>query len=191
LVIFYAKNLEKINDPLFNERVGGGIEGRSRKKTFESFSVVVNLAFFLGRRIAFIASVIFLDNFLWAQLAIQIMLSVFMIIFLLTFWPLESFFAVRMAVMDECTVLLLSYGMMCFTDFVPEPETRSEVIGTFYMGVLLLNVFIHLIFLMLDFGSKSKIRCKRCLKIRKVRRLRAKMRTIQTKYAIRNRDMID
>ena len=56
------------------------------------------------------------------------MLSVFMIIFQLTFWPLETFFAVRMAVMDECTVLFLSYAMMCFTDFVPEPETRSAVI---------------------------------------------------------------
>jgi len=89
---------------------------------------VINLAFFLGRRMAFIASVIFLDSFLWAQLAIQIMISVFMIIFLLTFWPLETFFAVRMAVMDECTVLFLSYAMMCFTDFVPEPETRSEVV---------------------------------------------------------------
>jgi hypothetical protein len=113
-----------------------------------------------------------------------------MIIFLLIFWPLESFFAVRMAVMDEWTILLLSYGMMCFTDFVPDPETRSEMIGPFYIIIILANVLIHLIFLVIDFGSKSKLKWKRCLKNRKVRRLRTKMRKIQTKYAQRNRDMI-
>jgi hypothetical protein len=66
LVIFYSKNLEKINDPLFIEKVGGGIEGSNRKKTFEKYSIVINLVFFFGRRIVFIASVIFLDKFLWA-----------------------------------------------------------------------------------------------------------------------------
>ena len=113
-----------------------------------------------------------------------------MISFLLTIWPQESFFAERMAVMNECTVLLLSYGMMCFTEFVPEPETRRKLIGPFYIIVVLANILIHLIFLVLDFGSKSKQKWKRCLKNRKVRRLRTKMRKIQTKYAQRNRDMI-
>ena len=64
LVIIYAKNLEKINNQLLNERVGREIEGCNQKKTFERYLVVINLAFFLGHRIAFIASVIFLDKFL-------------------------------------------------------------------------------------------------------------------------------
>ena len=37
---------------------------------------------------------------------------------------------------------------MCFIDFVPEPETRSDI-GRIYMLVAITNIFIHLIFLVL------------------------------------------
>ena len=80
---------------------------------------------FFARRLIFVWCVIYLEDFLWGQLAIQTMTSVFIIQYLLWFWPLESTFAVKMEVMNECTILLATYGHMCFTDFVPEPETRS------------------------------------------------------------------
>jgi len=98
-----------------------------------------------------------------------------MIIFLLTYWPFESFFAVRMAVMDECTILMLSYFLLCFTDFVPEAENRSEI-GPFYIGVVLSNVLVHFIFLLLDVGSKSKLRCKRCFNKHKANRSAKRIR---------------
>ena len=89
------------------------------------------------------------------------MTSVFMIELLLWYWPLNSNFAVRMEVLNECTVLLLGYCMMCFTDFVPEPETRSHV-GIFYMGFTAANVLVHIIFLILETSYNLKLRCKRC-----------------------------
>ena len=88
------------------------------------------------------------------------MTSVFMIQLLLWYWPLNSNFAVRIEVMNECTVLLLCYCMMCFTDFVPEPETQSQV-GIFYMGFTAVNVLVHIIFLVIGAFFKLKLRCTR------------------------------
>jgi hypothetical protein len=70
LIIFYAKNLKRINDEAFLERFSGGVEESNLKKTEARWSIVVNLGFFFGRRIAFIASVIYLGFLLWAQLFI-------------------------------------------------------------------------------------------------------------------------
>jgi hypothetical protein len=51
-----------------------------------------------------------------------------------------------MEIMNEETVLILTYLLMCFTDFVPDPETRSDV-GRVYMLVAITNIGVHLIFL--------------------------------------------
>ena len=115
---------------------------------------------FFARRLIFVWSVIYLQDFLWAQLAIQTMTSVFIVQYLLWFWPLESAFAVKMEVMNECTIVLMSYGQMCFTDFVPEPETRS-LIGFYYIGITLANVLVHLIFLALATCISLKNYCKK------------------------------
>ena len=48
--------------------------------------------------------------------------------------------------MNECTIMLLSYILMCFTDYVPKAETRSEL-GVSYMSVSLGASGIHLIIL--------------------------------------------
>ena len=50
--------------------------------------------------------------------------------------------------MNEYTVLLLSYLLMCFTDYVPESETRSEI-GIYYMVIGLGNLSIHLFIMIL------------------------------------------
>jgi hypothetical protein len=105
-------------------------------------------------------SAIFLGHFLWAQLAIQTMISLFMVSYILWFRPLESSFATKMEVMNEKTILLQMYMLMCFTDFVPEPETRNEI-GIAYMGISVGNILIHLFFLVVSGGTKIKIVCRR------------------------------
>ena len=79
---------KRLNEETFKDKYGGGVEDSNLDRAKDRWSIIVILASFFGRRIAFIASVIFLGFFLWAQLAIQIMISVFMIILLLTYWPL-------------------------------------------------------------------------------------------------------
>ena len=88
LIIFYAINLNRLNEETFRDRYGGGVEDSNLDRAKDRLSIILIFVTFFGRRIAFIASVIYLGYFFWAQLAIQIMISVFMIILLLTYWPL-------------------------------------------------------------------------------------------------------
>ena len=67
----------------------------------------------------------------------------------------------RIEIINELTILVLTYGHLLFTDYMPEPETRN-VVGVFYIGVILLNVGIHLIVLIIDICFKGKFACRRC-----------------------------
>jgi len=145
-VVFYVWNFSALNYDRFRSTYSAVLDGTNFESTNPRRIILVYPVIFFARRLIFVLSVIYLQDFLWAQLAIQTMISVFIVQYLLLFWPLESAFAVKMEVMNECTIVLMSYGQMCFTDFVPEPETRS-LIGLYYIGVTVANVLVHLTFL--------------------------------------------
>ena len=78
-------------------------------------------AFLFGRRICFTLSLLLIRHFLWAQIAVMFLFSTAMVIFLLTMKPFESPTATKLEVFNEVTLTMLSYGLMMFTDFVPDP----------------------------------------------------------------------
>jgi len=105
-----CKNFSRLRKDSFKTKYGTVLSGT---KFFDiakpSRWILAFPLIFFGRRIAFVVSAIFLGHFLWAQLAIQIMISVLNTVYLLQFRPLESPFSLRMELMNECTSLLLSY----------------------------------------------------------------------------------
>ena len=63
---------------------------------------------------------------------------------MLQWWkPMEDKFATNMETFNECTIIILLYTMMMFSDFVGEPETRSTV-GIIYIAIVCLFAGIHL-----------------------------------------------
>ena len=88
------------------------------------------------------------------------MISYFMAIYLVWYKPMESPLANVIEVMNEYTIIVLLYGLMCFTDFLPSPNSRS-VIGLVYIGVFITNVFVHIIKLLLQTCYKMKLGCKK------------------------------
>ena len=66
LIIFYCKNLSRIGEESFILRFGAALESNNVNMTHSRWTIVLCLAFFFGRRIAFIASAILLNKFLWA-----------------------------------------------------------------------------------------------------------------------------
>ena len=86
--------------------------------------------------------------------------SLFMLVYLLIFKPMESPFANRMEIMNEYTIVVLTYGQMHLSDYIPKPETR-ESFGYAYIGVFLLNIAVHMLFLIWDTCIKIKFACKR------------------------------
>ena len=103
---------------------GALLDGTKIKAKKKSKWILLLPAFFFVRRIAFTMSVLLLKNFLWAQLVIQFAFSVTMVIYLMHVWPMEIPFATKMEVFNECTIIVLTYGLLCFTDFVEDPGVR-------------------------------------------------------------------
>ena len=73
----------------------------------------------------------------------------------------------NLEIFNEITVLVLSYIILCFTEAVGDPETRSKY-GQMFISICIINVFVHLILLAMEtignivkFFKKMK---KKCLK---------------------------
>ena len=86
--------------------------------------------------------------------------STAIIIYLQQVWPLETPFATKLEIFNEVTITLLTYGLMTFTDYVPEPETRYTL-GWHYLTVTCANIFVHLCLLVGNSGQTVRIWCRR------------------------------
>ena len=99
--------------------------------------------FFVLRRILFVVSAIWLDHFVWAQMAIQFECSTAMVIYLLSYWPFEEDLFTKLEVLNEITTVFLLYCMLCFTDWVPGADTRYTI-GWVFILITCTNLLIHL-----------------------------------------------
>ena len=104
---------------------------------------------FITRRALFCVAVIVTPEILWMQLAFQYLFSVFMVIYLTYFMPMECHFTNKIEIFNECTCILLMYHIMCFSDFVPEASTRSGL-GVSFIVFIFMNVATHLFFMIKD-----------------------------------------
>ena len=97
---------------------------------------------------------------MWGQIAQQVFFAIGMIIFIQHYQPYESKFANRMETFNEVCVLCLTYIAMCFTEFVPDPEVRSNI-GPYYIAANLFMIAVHIIIL-LAFSLKALVKvCKK------------------------------
>ena len=97
------------------------------------------------------------NRYLWVQVATLNFLALASIIFLLWFRPLESTNLVE--VFNECTLLVLTYFLWCFTDIIGDPVTRYEL-GFVFIAIALANVAYHLISMIIDTLIKCRLKCK-------------------------------
>lgn len=144
LVLFFLVNYNMYRFEWSRESYGALIEGtRHSDRTTRRHAMAWPAIFFL-RRAVFIFSIIYWVDFLWGQIALQLLSTILMTVYLLEFRPLSTPFANRMELMNEVTTLFLTYGLMCFTKFLPDPEMRNKG-GFLYIGILAGNILIHLV----------------------------------------------
>jgi len=62
---------------------------------------------------------------------------------------METRFANWMETISELTTLLVLYMLMLFTDFVGEPENRSEL-GIAYICIIIAFASVHVVILLVD-----------------------------------------
>ena len=103
--------------------------------------LLVYPAVFFARRLIFVLSVFYIQS-LWIKLVVHTAVSLCTAGYLLHAWPFISRFENKIEVMNECTLILLAYGLICFTEFVPEPEDRYKI-GWGYIGINLANYGTH------------------------------------------------
>ena len=116
---------------------------------------------FFYRRLIFISSMILLRKNIFALILIQIGMIQFQLGVLHLLRTFDSRASLWKQTQDECTYLLLIYVLMCFTDFVPDPEQRSNL-GIVYIIIMLSNIGLHLITLIRSTISSIVLNIKRC-----------------------------
>ena len=80
--------------------------------------------------------------------------------------PMESRQENLFEVFNDCTLLLLTYHLWCFTDIVGEPETRYEL-GYVFIGASLGNISVHFVLMLLETFIRTKLACKKYLNRKK------------------------
>ena len=80
-------------------------------------------------------------------MAIQIVTTNANIILILIYAPLKSRWNNRLTIFDEYVAWLIVMTLLCFTDFIPDPETRYDV-GKVYIGVFCAFTSPHLAILL-------------------------------------------
>ena len=96
----------------------------------------------LLRRLGLILTIFLTPDFVWLQLAVQFASTTTSVIYLLLLWPLKSNGETVLEVFNEVILFLLIYHLICFTDFVPKPETRYTM-GYSYIFFAASSLFVH------------------------------------------------
>ena len=147
LTTLYCKNFKKLSQKNMKSSYDAGLIG-TKKDSLDRARLLHPIIFFV-RRFTFVLSVIFLQDYIIFQLNIQMMFAVLTFSYISHSWPLDSPFANRMELLNESTVLILSYLLWGFTDLEPRPEIRFKI-GLIYVTVTVLNIAVHQIFLIIS-----------------------------------------
>ena len=147
MCFFWATKVQQWNKDEFKAKYGSLLDG-SNSESRKWYIMLVPMTYFLRRIALCICCVFFIETF-WAQVALQIMVSVFVIILLHWKRPLESNYATNIETFNEIITLITLYLLMCFSDFVPDEAIRSEC-GKAFIATIIVFALVHFFFLFSD-----------------------------------------
>ena len=122
--------------------------------------------FFFAKRLCLVLILLGAGLSPWYQIAMLNSMAVASIIYVMWFMPFENKSMNYIEVMNEVTLLLLTYTLWCFTDFVPEAETR-HLLGFVFIATSQGNVIVHLTLMVCETMKRVELGCKRCINRRK------------------------
>ena len=155
VLIYVACKRQAWNDEAFRERNEAILDGIDLERNETQWvGLLIPMAYFL-RRLLMSLTLVFWAKFFWGQVAIQFLTSTALVILLGWFRPLDSAYANNMEILTEMATLCILYMVCCFSNYVPEPETR-HLCGFAFIGILATFVAIHLV--MLLYGAYMALR---------------------------------
>ena len=123
---------------------------------------------FFAKRLLIASLLITENDFLWVNVAALNFIALGSNIFHLWYMPLDSRKANLLEVFNDCTLLMLTYLLWCFTDIVGEPETREQL-GYVFISVSLGNIAVHILMMLCETGFRVKLSYKKCMNKRKAK----------------------
>ena len=98
------------------------------------------------------------------------MISTFVISYLVMYRPYKDRRMANLEVFNELTFVAMTYNLCCFSDFIPEAETRSKV-GYSFIAFAIINIMVHLFFVLQHtlITLRDKL-CRKCILKRREQR---------------------
>jgi hypothetical protein len=127
------------------------LQDENFKGRFESLYMNVNtqqdrsfymMSLFVFRRLLYSMIIVFLAGSTVAQLFVQFFCCLLMLVFFVKVKPLNQPFLNRIEIFNECCLLLSSYFLFLFTDFVPSPTLRYTI-GWGFIGLQVFNISVN------------------------------------------------
>ncbi len=127
------------------------LEEEDFKGRFESLYLNVNtkveksilmITLFVFRRLLYAAGIVFLAGSTVAQVFMQFFCCLMMTIFFIVVKPLNEPFLNRMEIFNELCLLICSYYLFMFTDFIPDVQTRF-LAGWGFIGIAVFNIGVN------------------------------------------------
>lgn len=182
LIYFFVKNALNWTNVNFLGKYGALLEGTDRKRHTKKWIIVLIPASFFARRITMCLCIVFFDAFLVGQIGVQIIISTLLIILIGWHRPLESAFANNLELFNEIVTMMTLYLMFCFSDWVPDPEARSNC-GFAFISVLGLYAAVHIFLLTANMCVKIYQSLRKKYYIRRNRLILAKR--LEERQAVR------
>ena len=113
----------RMEEPSVEKRIGAIYENinLSRKSAF------LFTFFFLGRRLIFVVSIFYLGAWPIFQIFFLFFQSYAMLVYLMAVRPFHSKLMNALEVVNEVSVLIAIYHLLCFTEFVPDPNLHDSI----------------------------------------------------------------
>ena len=142
--VFYYCKVDSVEEEIFREKYGTLYEGlQLDMQEGKRKSALIYPFLFILRRLLFMASVIFMADFTWSQIAIQFSSCFTLVIYFGYVWPFESHSLTKIEIFNELASILLCYMMLCFTDWIPTAQMRYTL-GWVFIMIIALHLGTHL-----------------------------------------------
>ena len=113
-------------------------------KGLDQSTIFKFILFDFARRLAMAFVIVHVTTYPWAQLMFVMYLNQFYMMFTTYFRIFEERRSQVISNINEIITLLTVYHLFCFTDIVPNGETRALAVGRSMMGITFFNLLVNL-----------------------------------------------
>ena len=146
---FLHKNFKKLSDNNFKLKY----DSLYQNLDYHKIKALPNIFWFLTRRMAFAALIVFCTRSIVLQVLIADVLSTLLLVFFIQVTPMYDLMNNGIQIVNEIVVLVSVWMMFHFTEFVAAPETRYDL-GYYFMYFVSIDVMLNVALLIFTILKK-------------------------------------